>query len=124
VSGETVIVDLKSKHLYGVDAAGGWVWHALDGERDAAELARQLEAGDNGELARAIESFLAELDSLGLVVTGPCANAASIVAELPGPGESTPRILWREELRAAGLSCAFQLGQSETCDTSPTMAKR
>jgi hypothetical protein len=124
INGETFIIDLRTKMMYGLNATAGRVWKAIDDERQADDIARDLtvHASGNGshEWARqAVGSFFHELLELGLV-TGEQEEPGVATAQDPAhAGLAAPQVVWREELRAFGFSCAFQPGTSPACNQVP-----
>lgn len=121
---ETVVLDLRSKHFYGLNAMGGFLWHHLQGALDEVDLAGRLEEADHGLSLEAIHDFLEELRGLDLVEPAgeknPDDEDKPVTPPLPlGPEAEPPRILWSEEIRAIGQSCAFVSGQSALCNQTP-----
>jgi len=107
---ETVVIDLQGRRMYGLDAAGGAVWHRL-----AAGVAPL-----DGETTAAVTEFLADLAGRGLVEEGyaePASGPRPIPA--PAPVAARPTIVWQEEIRAFGASCAFVPGLNALCDAQP-----
>ena len=70
IQGEAVILALDSKVLRGVNLVGSRVWELIDGRRSSEEIATQLIAEFEVDLARArheVEVFVRDLLSKGLV---------------------------------------------------------
>jgi hypothetical protein len=71
IDGETIIIDLVSGTYYSLQGAGADVWNALsageDGDGIRARVAAAY-AGEDGEIATAVDAFLAELEAEGLIV--------------------------------------------------------
>ncbi len=42
VAGEAIVIDLNSGSYYSLNETGTWLWENLDGQRTAAQLARDL----------------------------------------------------------------------------------
>jgi len=104
IGGETFVVDLKSKRMFGFNPVGARVWQAVvDGEGP-----RHAEQAD-------VAAFLDELSELGLVE----GHEPSSELTASPPGFVPPRVEWREELRSFGFSCALLEGQSPVCDQIP-----
>lgn len=108
---ETVVLDLRRRRVFGLNAAGSDVWHALHGNADPETL-RELAGGERETL----EAFLAELAENGLV-TGNAPDPSSRPRPHPGPA---PRICWQEPLREfAQLStCNSYPGNSADCNSN------
>jgi len=125
VGGETIVVNLKSNRLYVLNASGGFFWHALDGVKAVDDVVALVPvAGQAGEVESALRGFFSELAKCGLVEQErPTQEGETLVAVLPFPGDSfsPPEIVWQEEIRNFGVSCAFIGGQSEACGQAPTM---
>ena len=71
-SGDSVVIlDADGTVLTTLNAVGAVIWHALDGERDVAALARDLvsefDGVDEATLATDIEVFVASLVESSLV---------------------------------------------------------
>jgi hypothetical protein len=71
VDGETVVLDLRSRELLGLNAVGGRVWNLLDGVRSVAAVTAAVAAdfAQSEERVRAdVCAFLDSLLASGLVV--------------------------------------------------------
>jgi hypothetical protein len=68
---EAFLLEIGSGRLRLLNATGVEVWHLLDGERDAAAVARELgrahAEADPAAVARDVELFLDELEAARLV---------------------------------------------------------
>ncbi len=118
VGGETIVIHLANKMMYGLNKPGGRIWEAIGDSTTFENLVRLLprEAGTEDIMRRSLESFLAGLAREGLIVTD--AEFQQDVEEPVGPAD--PRITWREEIRRfAGASCAKYPGVSTICSTNP-----
>lgn len=109
IDGETCVVDLKRKTMYGLNPSASRVWQSLEtGQPVTGPGAPDAPVG----------RFLDELEALGLVTRDD--SAAGAAAELP---EATadldpampPQILWQEEIRSFGQSCQLVPGNDQ-CD--------
>lgn len=125
VGDETVLIHLQKKKIYVLNPSGGFFWHQLDGSRDASALLADLalEASERSDAAHRMESFLEHLREADLVETDGAAEEISAGAPAPDyPFESfvPPELVWQEELRNFGASCAFVSGQSDACTQIPT----
>jgi hypothetical protein len=130
VGDETVLIHLRNKKIYVLNPSGGFFWHSLDGARTAEEMLEgvtlTLEEPMAENATSGLEDFLKRLLEAGLVeVEGgapldPAAGAAPSV-EYPLPSFVPPELVWQEELRNFGQSCAFLSGESAACNDVPTM---
>lgn len=72
VDGQAVLVDPDGVELLTLNPVGTLVWEALDGSREAAELAADIAGRFDGvpveTIARDVEDFLAEVAAAGLVI--------------------------------------------------------
>ena len=125
VGDETVLIHLKTKKIYVLNPSGGFFWHSLDGERGAREMLDGLATNKPiPETARGdVDGFLGQLESADLV------EASSSPDDQPSPKEpnpyplasfSPPEMVWQEQLRNFGQSCARDPGEMPTCDAAPT----
>jgi hypothetical protein len=125
IEGEVLVVDLRSRSLYGLNGPAGRVWRGIvDGAEPEALVGRVVASGaGSGEVglaARAVGELIGELEALGLVaggegVVGELRNAGACEGCLAEP----PRVAWREELRSFGQSCGLIPGQGDPCDQFP-----
>src|SRR4051812_30193920 len=72
IGDETVLIDLKTKKLYGLNPSGGFFWHALDGIKSPEEMLQLLPEPvrpSTSEPVSALESFFRTLQTNNLVVT-------------------------------------------------------
>jgi len=105
IDGETFVIDLKRKRMYGLNDAGGQVW-------------RTLERGADLPWGHAVQGFVDEMLELGLL----CGEASRVEAD-PAASETTPvlpRVVWREELRSFAFSCGRISGETPACEQVPT----
>lgn len=71
LDGETIIVNLSSGHYFNLQGTAVEVWDAVERGADTAEVVADLErryAASDGEIASAVEKFLAELTAAELIV--------------------------------------------------------
>ncbi len=125
IAGETVLLDLERKRMYGLNPAAGRIWQALETTDGAGDLLR-LVVGENdptfGEPE--VTAFLAELADLGLVEERSTEVADSEhtppMTELePAEELEPPKILWREDVEQIAGTCAFFPSQNPLCDQVP-----
>ncbi len=70
VSGETVLLDLKSEHYFGLDAVGTRIWQLI---RDSGDFQVILDTvleefdADETRIRSDLEAMLAEIADLGLI---------------------------------------------------------
>ena len=96
IGSETVVLDLKGKRAFGLNEPGGALWHAL------AELPEGGGALTSSEPE--VQSFLAELASLGLIEE--MSNGISCLATpLPARFRGSPKVTWSSEIPSFGASC-------------------
>jgi hypothetical protein len=115
VDGETVVIHLRRRWIFGLDDAGGELWAALSEPRSLEELRSMV--GESPTVIDAVDRFVADLAGEGLVTSE---------AELAANGDDAevvelhpPRILWREELRQFAGQCHLVFGQSHQCNQHP-----
>lgn len=125
IGDETVLIHLPRKRIYVLNPSGGFFWHGLDGARDGVELASALEFPVDDEVRTSLEQFLVRLQEADLVETeddGSTTASADAGSETAYPFDHfvPPELVWQEELRNFGASCAFVSGASAACDTVPT----
>jgi hypothetical protein len=126
IEGATFIIDLRTKRMYGLNATGSKVWNVLASEGGDLEAAARLlggsEVASSASTSRAVQDFCGELARLELV-TGVGSHGdttgGDVAPEVP-PTFLPPQIVWQEELRSFGFSCARIEGQSPACDQGPT----
>lgn len=128
VGDETVLIHLKEKRIYVLNPSGGFFWHRLDGARDAEQILKDVSldaplpetAPDN------LDTFLNALSEAGLVVLDAESREMSRAEtgkeseEYPSPVFVPPELVWEEQLRNFGMSCAFMSGASPACDAAPS----
>jgi hypothetical protein len=126
VGEETVLVHLKDKKIYVLNSSGGFFWHRLDGERGASELVATLDIEEPipDDASSHLESFLADLEAADLVATDDGANESrsrtDVAPNYPLPGFVPPELVWQEEIRNFGASCAFLPAGGPPCDSAPS----
>lgn len=123
VGDETVLIHLRNKRIYVLNPSGGFFWHALDGARGAEDFLGSLsfvEPLPDGASGR-VNSFFQDLREADLVdPEGQPDESTSSLPEFPLPTFVPPELVWEQELRNFGQSCAFVSGSSPACDTIPT----
>ena len=117
VAGETIVVHLSRKRMYGLNAAGGRIWNALDQSVTITDLERLIlsDAGDREIVRSSLTGFLADLAGEGLIEFDGAAPSASDATE----GPAAPRIEWREEIRKFAGDCQLYPGVSVICAQFP-----
>jgi hypothetical protein len=124
VGDETVLIHLRDKKIYVLNPSGGYFWHNLEGARGADEILDRLPLPEPlpENAKHNLQAFLEALSNADLL--DPEARAegsgAAPVPEFPFPGFVPPEVVWQEELRNFGQSCAFISGTSAACNASPT----
>jgi hypothetical protein len=124
VGEETVLIHLRDKKIYVLNPSGGFFWHGLDGSRETGEFLGSLSSNDRlpeGATDR-IEEFFRDLQAADLVEieSGSIAPNASALPEFPLAAFVPPELIWQQELRNFGASCAFVAGSSDPCNAVPT----
>ena len=123
VGDETVLIHLRNKKIFVLNPSGGFFWHGLDGARGTEEFLKGLTLEDplpDGASGR-LEAFLQDLREADLVdAEGPPDEAPASLSEFPLPTFVPPELVWQQELRNFGQSCAFVAGSSDPCNAIPT----
>ena len=124
VGDETVLIHLKTKEVFVLNPSAGFFWHSLDGARGSREIldGLSLEQPLPGDAGEQLDGFFQKLERADLV---EAATAAADPAAKPGngyplPSFATPELVWQEQLRNFGQSCARDPGEMPTCDAAPT----
>ncbi len=120
VGGETIVIHLGRKMMYGLNPAGGRLWAALEGGATLEELesAVPAEVGTEEATRAAVRAFLADLTVEDLIVAEPPLEHDEVPdhgAKLP----HAPMIAWREEVRRFAGACAKYPAVSRICDQNP-----
>jgi len=122
IEGETFVIDLRGRKMYGLNASGGQAWRGLERGQAVPSIVAELVPDDQSDLqpgvSRAVERFFGELQQLGLVTSDGAIELHNEVA--PEQHFVPPQVVWQEELRSFGFSCALQAGQSPACTSAPT----
>lgn len=126
IAGETVLLDLERKRMYGLNPVAGRLWQVLETAENLGDLRRRV-VGDvaTGFGNSEVEAFLTELVELGLAVEGRGEPKAvedgepSVTLEEPEGDLDAPAILWREEVEQIAGTCAFFPSQNPLCDQVP-----
>ncbi len=125
IGGETILLDLEGKWMYGLNPTGAYLWSALETPECLDRLWLAMTGGRESAPAKEdVESFLGELVALGLAAEArsqaPVAPdpRSPAVPELPAELEP-PTILWREEVEQIAGTCAFFPSQNPLCDQVP-----
>ncbi len=128
IAGETVLLDLEGKRMYGLNPTAAALWLALETSPGLEALLAAATGGRQASFgADEIATFVAELVELGLAekrseeeppapVTARESSGAG--AELPAELEP-PAILWREEVEQIAGTCAFFPSANPLCDQVP-----
>jgi hypothetical protein len=130
IADETVLIHLKKKWIFVLNTSGGFIWHNLDGHRETNEILGLIPntaiENETRSVAEILGDFLRDLEQAGLVESvSPQAKSSAAaetksesVSESPSGVFALPRIVWREEMRRFGFSCAFISGESPACTSS------
>jgi len=123
VGEETVLIHLRNKKIFVLNPSGGFFWHGLDGARGTEEFLKSLTLDDplpDGASGR-LEAFLEDLREADLVAAeGSPDEETRSLPEYPLQAFVPPELVWQQELRNFGQSCAFIAGSGPTCDAVPT----
>lgn len=123
VGEETVLIHLRNKKIYVLNPSGGFFWHGLDGSRGTSDFLESLSPGDAlpESAPEKVDLFLRGLEEADLVESdeAPAARKGAL-PEFPLPAFVPPELVWQQELRNFGQSCAFVSGESEPCTAVPT----
>ena len=105
IDGETFVVNLRQKMMYGLNTTGGLFWQAIVGGDSLDAVARRVALGNGRQwpaevVQAAVAAFLRELADLELLTLDE--------AESPGSGETAPcldgfeapAVIWHEEMVA------------------------
>ncbi|MEM8962599.1 MAG: PqqD family protein [Acidobacteriota bacterium] len=119
IGDDTVVLDLRGKRMFGLNASAGAIWHALDNVESIDALADVF-----GDLDRsAIEAFVDQLGEHGLLAEGPVAVQDDLPFSEPvAPlvDLTPPAIIWSEAIPKVAATCAFLPGESDLCNQVPT----
>ena len=124
VGDETVLIHLETKRIYVLNPSGGFFWHSLDGVRGTDEL---LDSTAIAELpvsaVKALDRFWEELADADLVERNqPSASPSDgVTRDYPLSRFDPPELVWQEQLRNFGQSCARDSGTTPVCDAAPTI---
>ena len=127
IAGETVLLDLERKRMYGLNPAAANLWHALEAAGDRSELLRLAAGGGEPAFSqRQVAAFLEELVDLGLVEERPPAAESPAVGESGPPAAVEPQealeppaVLWREDVEQIAGTCAMFPSQNPLCTQAP-----
>ena len=120
IGGQTVVIDLEGRVVYGLNASAGAIWEAVAHAGSAAEVAGIFEpAAQPSVVEQAVGGFLATLRALGLVCPAEDDTAAPHAGPAGPAPFATPEVLWHEPLTSFAQSCAMYAGTGEPCDSSP-----
>lgn len=124
VGDETVLIHLKTKKIYVLNPSGGFFWHSLDGGRGSRDLLDGLTLSDPlpGDASTRLDAFFEQLEIADLVEAAKASDPPPPRTDngYPLPGFIPPEMVWQEQLRNFGQSCARDPGEMPTCDAAPT----
>ena len=121
VGGETIVIHLGRKMMYGLNPAGGRLWAALEGGAAVEELEGSVpaEVGTEGPTRAAVRAFLAELAGEDLILIDPPLRENTGAPEDEGTTAHLPRITWQEEVRRFAGKCTLNPAGSVICSQVP-----
>jgi len=117
IADETIVLDLESKRMFGLNPAAAFVWQTLEAMEDLAAMRRAMGSPAAFGIEE-MEAFLDELVDLGLVQREEPEKRTPVALEAPGELEP-PRILWQEKVEQIAATCAFLPSQSPLCNQVP-----
>jgi len=124
VGDETVLIHLKTKKIYVLNPSGGYFWHSLDGGRGSRDIlgSLALEAPLPTDANTALDAFFEQLETADLVEAARESDEPPPQTEngYPSTNFIPPELVWQEQLRNFGQSCARDPGEMPTCDAAPT----
>ena len=127
VGDETVLIHLATKRICVLNPSGGFFWHSLDGARESREFldGLSLEEPLPGDAAKQLDVFFDQLESADLVDAAHASSETSSKGSKGGngyplPSFVPPEMVWQEQLRNFGQSCANIGGQSDPCTAAPS----
>ena len=123
VGNETVLIHLKNKQIYVLNESGGFFWHSLDGDRDLEQIVTQIGLRDEANSLAPFAKCLQEADLVEPETNEPGprpVRGAKRDPEYPFATFVPPELVWQQELRNFGQSCAFVSGAGAACDAVPT----
>ncbi len=130
VGDETVLIHLKTKKIHVLNPSGGFFWHSLDGARESHEFldGLSLEEPLPGDAAKQLDVFFDQLESADLVEAAHASSDTSSKGSkgskggngYPLPGFVPPQLVWQEQLRNFGQSCANLPAESDPCKAAPS----
>ncbi len=120
IAGETILLDLEAKRMYGLNPTAAFVWQALEAitETDGMLQALGADGADPPFGGGELEAFLGEMLDLGLIQEAEPENRAPVAVEPPETLEA-PAIAWRETVEQVAASCAFFPGTTPICNQVP-----
>jgi len=119
VDGETIVIHLGRRRLFGLDHLGGLVWQALETAKSLEELGTLVsgahhERGDHAPSTIDIFAFVSDLLAEDLIL---CTEATPV--STVAPSSRGPKIEWREEIQQFAGQCHLVYGQSHQCNQHP-----
>lgn len=124
VGDETVLIHLKTKKIFVLNPSGGFFWHSLDGARGGRDIlgGLSLEQPLPDDASAQLDGFLEKLEGADLVeaATATGDSPSKHGGAYPLASFAAPEMVWQEQLRNFGQSCAKDPGEMPTCDAAPT----
>jgi hypothetical protein len=130
IADETVLIHLKKKWIFVLNTSGGFIWNNLDGNKEESDILALIPnipvEDENRGVADMLGDFLNDLEQAGLVESSLPHTKETSTSETPGDCVfdwragvfAPPRVVWQEEMRRFGFSCAFISGESPNCTSS------
>ncbi len=124
IGDETILIHLKTKCLCVLNPSGGFFWHNLDGARGTDEILESMAVADlPASAVEELDRFWEELADADLVERNqPSASPTDgVTRDYPLSRFVPPELVWQEQLRNFGQSCARDSGTTPVCDAAPTI---
>ncbi len=123
VGDETVLIHLKTKRIHVLNPSAGFFWHNLDGARGTDEILESMAVADLPTSAvKELDRFWEKLAEADLVEKSEPSDspAAGDARAYPLSSFVPPELVWQDQLRNFGQSCAREPATTELCNSGPT----
>jgi len=115
---ETIVLDLETKRMYGLNESASFVWRTLEAMHDFEAMLRAMTSEALPFGVEDLASFCDQLVGLNLLEEAEPEKRLPAVVE-PLSSLEPPRILWQETLEKVASSCAFLPAQNPLCNQVP-----
>ena len=123
IGDETVLIHLKTKRIYVLNPSGGFFWHSLDGARGTDEILDCMAVAELPTSAvNELDGFWEKLADAELVEKSEPSDSPADGNDRAYPLSSfvPPELVWQDQLRNFGQSCANHGGEGPICDAAPS----